>query len=148
MSVGKDFIKGLFTGIRNLAFRELEILPNIWNVDGMNRIRRGFTLVEIMITVLIIGILLSIAVPQWVRAREQTRTRSCLRNLTEIDNAKSRWAMENRQGGTASPTEAEIAPIFIRTQMPICPSGGTYTINNVDTESSCSIHGTTSALIP
>ena len=105
-------------------------------------------MVEIMIVVLIIGILMAIAVPQWVSARERTRVRACLRNLTEIDNAKARWAMENSLPGTAVPTAADIAPIFIKGQMPVCPTSGTYTINNVDSEPSCSVHGTASTLTP
>ena len=101
-----------------------------------------------MIVVLIIGILMASAVPQLVSARERTRVRACLRNLTEIDNAKARWAMENSLPGTAVPTAADIAPIFIKDQMPVCPTAGTYTINYVDTEPSCSVHGTASTLMP
>ncbi len=112
------------------------------------RNRRAFTLVEIMIVVLIIGILLAVAVPQWVGARERTRVRACLRNLTEIDNAKARWAMENSLAGTAVPTESDIAPSFLKGVMPLCPAGGTYTINQVDSEPNCSVHGTPSALTP
>ncbi|MCL6624082.1 MAG: prepilin-type N-terminal cleavage/methylation domain-containing protein, partial [Fimbriimonadales bacterium] len=57
-----------------------------------NRRRKGFTLVEIMIVVLIIGILLAIAIPNFMRARETSRTKSCISNLRQIDAAKEQWA--------------------------------------------------------
>ena len=60
--------------------------------------RSGFTLVEIMIVVLILGILLTIAVPNWMKAREGARAKSCLENLRSIEGAKEQWAMENRKG--------------------------------------------------
>ncbi len=110
--------------------------------------RKGFTLVEIMIVVLIIGILLGVAVPQFMMARDRTRVRACLRNLTEIDNAKSRWAMENSLPGTSTPTQAQLAPIFIKGMFPVCPTAGTYTVNMVDNEPSCSVHGAPSTLNP
>ncbi len=101
-----------------------------------------------MIVVMIIGILLAVAVPQWVGARERSRERACLSNLKEIANAKDRWAMENRMSGAATPSATDIAPEFLKGSMPVCPSGGTYTIGVVDDEPSCSVHGTPSTLIP
>ena len=50
--------------------------------------RRAFTLVEIMIVVLIIGVLLGIAVPNFARAREQARAKACIQQLRLIDSAK------------------------------------------------------------
>ena len=44
-------------------------------------LKRGFTLVEIMIVVLIIGILLAIAVPNFMKARDNSRAKSCMENL-------------------------------------------------------------------
>jgi prepilin-type N-terminal cleavage/methylation domain-containing protein len=61
--------------------------------------RRGFTLVEIMIVVLVIGILLGIAAPNFVRAREQSRAKSCIAQLRLIDAAKEQYALDN---GTAN----------------------------------------------
>src|SRR5215211_2030204 len=59
--------------------------------------RKGFTLVEIMIVVLIIGILMAIAVPNFIKARESSRRNSCVANLKQIDSAKEQWAMDNRK---------------------------------------------------
>ncbi len=98
-----------------------------------------------MVVILIIGILLAMAVPQWVAARDRSRRNSCLSNMREFGHSKIRWAMENRLAGTAVPTQADLVPDYIK-KMPLCNSGGVYTINNVDTESSCSIHGAGDAL--
>lgn len=63
-----------------------------------NRKAKGFTLIEIMIVVLIIGILLAIAVPNFIKARATSRYKAILANLKEVDSAKQQWAME--QGKT------------------------------------------------
>ena len=44
----------------------------------------GFTLVEIMIVVGIIGIIIAIAVPAFLRQREMSRARACQDNLKTI----------------------------------------------------------------
>ncbi len=108
----------------------------------MNRRReRGFTLVEIMIVVLIIGILLAIAVPSFINARERSRANACRSNLRQIQAAKEQWAMANNQGPTATPAQADLSPDFIQ-NWPSCPSNGNYTIGNMSTNPTCSIGGT------
>src|SRR3712207_162392 len=73
-----------------------------------NRKNRGFTLVEIMIVVLIIGILMAIAVPNFIRARESSRRNSCIANLKQIDSAKEQWAMDNRAAAGAAVAMADL----------------------------------------
>src|SRR5947207_10590221 len=109
---------------------------------------KGFTLVEIMIVVAIIGILIAIAVPGFVRARTQSRLRACQENLTKIDGAKEQLALEtNLAQGAAAPTMAQLcAPdgsLYIKTAAtgPVCPGGGTYAINAIGTVPTCTIAG-------
>ena len=104
----------------------------------LNRRReQGFTLVEIMIVVLIIGILLAIAVPSFMNARERSRANACRSNLRQIQAAKEQWAMATNQGPTATPGWDALVPNFLQ-QQPRCPSGGTYTIGNLATNPTCS----------
>jgi prepilin-type N-terminal cleavage/methylation domain-containing protein len=101
--------------------------------------RKGFTLVEIMIVVLIIGILLAIAVPNFIKARETSRTKSCIANLKQIDAAKEQWAMENKKTTTDTPAMTDLvgSANYLK-NTPSCPSGGTYTVNAVSTNPVCS----------
>jgi prepilin-type N-terminal cleavage/methylation domain-containing protein len=105
----------------------------------MKRIRKtkGFTLVEIMIVVLIIGILLAIAVPNFIKARETSRKQTCIGNLKQMDSAKEQWAMENNKTTGDACAWADITPAYIKSQ-PNCPSGGTYTVAVIGTNPSCS----------
>jgi prepilin-type N-terminal cleavage/methylation domain-containing protein len=115
----------------------------------MNRFKKskGFTLVEIMIVVLIIGILLAIAVPNFVKARETSRSRTCIGNLKQTDSAKEQYAMENRLASGAAVTWANLAPDYLKRQ-PTCPSSGTYTIGNIGTDPTCTVSGHTLTFAP
>lgn len=90
-------------------------------------LKKGFTLVEIMIVVAIIGIIIAIAVPAFLRARENARGRACQENLSKIDGAKEQYAIEKKamNGGAAVSTDLANADGtgYLKT-WPECPASG------------------------
>ena len=102
----------------------------------------AFTLVEVMIVALIIGMLVSIAVPNFVRARETSRAKSCAQNLRVIEVAKDQYLMDNsRPRASAISFGNLVGPTSYIKILPICPSDGTYTVGNGDEEALCSVGG-------
>ncbi len=104
----------------------------------MNGIKKnqGFTLVEIMIVVLIIGILMAIAVPNFIKARSSSRQKTVISNLRQIDGAKERWAMEDSRVAGDPCASADLSPNYIKTFPDNTPVAGAYLPNPVGTEPS------------
>ena len=100
--------------------------------------KSGFTLVEIMITVTIIGLLAAIAIPNFVRSRNTTQKKGCINNLRQIDGAKHQWALENRKGDAATPVPDELKTYILRGLFPACPVSGMYTISAMTICPTCS----------
>ena len=102
--------------------------------------KSGFTLVEIMIVVAIIGLLAAIAIPNFIRARTTSQKSACINNLRQIDGAIQQWALENKKDAAAAVVYNDISS-YMKNSV-ICPSGGTafsdsYTIVDVATKPVC-----------
>ena len=108
---------------------------------------RGFTLLEIMIILGIIGIIVAIAAPTWLRQREYSRARACQENLTKIDGAVETYATEFKLPNGAAinypqdliqPGGAAVGQGYLRAA-PECPANGEYSVAAVGELPECSV---------
>ena len=102
--------------------------------------RAGFTLVEIMIVVAIIGLLAAIAIPNFIKARQASQKAACIANLRTMDGAKATWALEQKKNNADVPTDSDLfGPTSYIREKPSCPAGGTYSLNQVDQKPTCTV---------
>jgi prepilin-type N-terminal cleavage/methylation domain-containing protein len=117
--------------------------------------KAGFTLVEIMIVVAIIGLLAAIAIPNFVKARTSAQQNACINNLRQIDAAKQQWALETNQKPSSSPTSANVQSYIGRGSNGslsdcFCPQdslkafASSYTVGSLITTPVCKIAGSLS----
>src|SRR5438132_243744 len=105
----------------------------------------SFTLMEIMIVVAIIGLLAAIAIPNFVKARDNSQQNACINNLRQIDGAAQTWALENKKQSSDTYTLSILKPyvkLDSNGNMPVCPANGTYSPGSVvSNPPTCTIPG-------
>jgi prepilin-type N-terminal cleavage/methylation domain-containing protein len=103
----------------------------------------GFTLVEIMIVVAIIGLLAAIAIPNFVKARATSQANGCINNLRQINSAESQFALEQHKTTGDPITFPDDLTPYIKLNsngsIPVCPAGGTYNDSNVGSNATCTL---------
>ena len=99
--------------------------------------RGGFTLVELIMVVFIIGLLIAVLVPNFIRARATTFTNKCVNNLRLIQAAKENYALENPISYSTVPTVDDIRIYMKNGEMPSEPTGSTYSIKAINTGATC-----------
>jgi len=97
----------------------------------------------ILWAVIFIPMMMAIAIPNFVKARDTAMMNACINNLRMIDAAKNEWALENNKQASDTPTRADVAHYLKNGQFPVCPAGGIYTIGAVSNAPTCSIPGHT-----
>ncbi len=110
---------------------------NSISASGAPKPAHGFTLVEIMIVVAIIGIMAMIALPNFAKARATSQQRACIKNLHLLSETKQQWGFENNKQPTVTPTAAQLQVYFGQNRMPVCPARGTYTLRRLNQEPTC-----------
>ncbi|MFZ4395233.1 MAG: type II secretion system protein [Kiritimatiellia bacterium] len=105
---------------------------------------KGFTLVEIMIVVAIIALLAAIAIPSFMKSRQDSRRSACVNNLRLIDHAKQQVATASQtMTDSSTPDWSDIKPYIKGNAIPLCRDAGTYVINVMTSNPTCSQSGGT-----
>ena len=97
--------------------------------------------IGIAVSVFLVPLMVAIAIPNFVRARQQAQQNMCVNQLRQIDAAKQQWMLEQNQSQTAVPLEGDLLIYLGDGLFPQCPAGGSYSINAVEEPPTCTVVG-------
>ena len=90
--------------------------------------RFGFTLLELVIVTVILGVLAAVAIPQFNKVYKRARTGACISNMKKLYDQIDLWMMENNTNYPNDGGDRLVTDGYVR-EIPICPSGsGRYLI--------------------
>ena len=95
----------------------------------------------ILFALFVIPLMMAIAIPNFVKARDTAMINACINNLRQIDAAKNQWALDGGKKPGDVPTAQDLKPYLKNGVLPVCPSAGIYTIGTVSNVPTCSISG-------
>ncbi|MCX7047515.1 MAG: DUF3352 domain-containing protein [Candidatus Sumerlaeota bacterium] len=136
------WIQRLMTGAQKEPSGSFGVRINKPNgVQWISRSKTNSGQYLLAVAVVPIGIVVAIAVPGFLRAREVSRSRSCQENLSKIEGAKEQFALENNSKPDATPRWTDLVgtTLYLK-RTPVCPGGGNYKINDLKTDPECDYH--------
>jgi hypothetical protein len=103
----------------------------------------GVTVVKWVALCLFIGLLVAVAIPNFIKPRVTYAENACVNNLRQIEAAAQEFALEKgKTNGEAINYPDDLTP-FIKLnkdgKIPPCPSGGIYSIKKVGDVPTCSL---------
>ena len=114
-------------------------LTYIGSLGAFTHMSKRFVLASATVAIVIVAV--GIGVPRYIGTQAKPSVSSCVNNLRWIDGLKEQWALEHAQTVNA-PTRDDLRPYMQgRTNFPICPGGGTYTIGQRGEIPTCSYPG-------
>ncbi|MHC4122987.1 MAG: competence type IV pilus major pilin ComGC [Planctomycetota bacterium] len=96
------------------------------------RDKRGFTLVELLIVVLILGALAAIVVPRITQSAQKSKTNACAANVDILQTQVELYAADNDGSYPATLSVVTSDPNYFPDGAPSCPLSGTYSVNSND----------------
>jgi type II secretory pathway pseudopilin PulG len=92
-----------------------------------------------LIVVVIIGMLATIAWPNYIKYRTHAQVSACINNLQKLEGAKAQWAFDNRKTSDDVPLIDDLTPFLQHDATPYCPADGTYRPRRVSKKATCSL---------
>ena len=138
---------GFFTGIPAIilghkAKTKIKQSQNTLSGDGLALAGLILGYVNLALSIILIPIYLAIAIPAFVKARDNAEKSSCINNLRMIDSAKEQWAMDNDKKEGDVPAWSDLlgtAPKDYLKTSPICRKHGSYTVGKIGEPPTCSV---------